>query len=311
VEASIKTRKGIGFGLAVSNFYHLCLTWNWEYDAGFVELLQRACDARKLSLLQITPQNLESTLNDLNCHELGFGCFFDRASDTDERFLPFVEWARQPAVKKINPFGLARRAWDKRKMNEWFKQAGLLIPETIILPAFCDQPTLEEVDLSCLGARFAIKPAHGGGGKGVHTEATSWEQIYQARQEFPEDHYMLQADVIPSQLGTRLAWFRVIYIRGQIFPCWWEPSTHVYTPISDTEEIHLSLQPLREITSVISRICRLDLFSTEIALNSQGLFLVIDPVNDPIDMRLQSRCTDGVPDEIVQAIAEGLADFAA
>ncbi|MCC7511318.1 MAG: hypothetical protein IT296_01585, partial [Anaerolineae bacterium] len=36
--------------------------------------------------------------------------------------------------------------------------------------------------------------------------------------------------------------------------------------------------------------------------------LVVDYVNDPIDLRLQSRAADGVPDFIVERIAARIAD---
>jgi hypothetical protein len=33
--------------------FDLCLAWNWEYDQGFANLLEQACTARGLSLLQV------------------------------------------------------------------------------------------------------------------------------------------------------------------------------------------------------------------------------------------------------------------
>lgn len=39
----------------------------------------------------------------------------------------------------------------------------------------------------------------------------------------------------------------------------------------------------------------------------EGLFLVVDYVNDQIDLRPQSKTDDGVPDAIVANIAERLA----
>lgn len=49
----------------------------------------------------------------------------------------------------------------------------------------------------------------------------------------------------------------------------------------------------------------MDWFSTEIALTHEN-FLVVDYVNDDIDTRLQSRAVDGVPDEIMKAVASDL-----
>jgi hypothetical protein len=60
---------------------------------------------------------------------------------------------------------------------------------------------------------------------------------------------------------------------------------------------------LREITLKIARISQLDLFSSEIAQTPLGEFIVVDYINDPVDLRLQSITCEGVPDNIVQAIA--------
>ncbi len=64
----------------------------------------------------------------------------------------------------------------------------------------------------------------------------------------------------------------------------------------------------REVARRIAEVCRLDLFSTEIALTATGQLLVVDYVNDPIDLRIKSRAKDGVPDEVVEDIAARIAD---
>jgi hypothetical protein len=51
------------------------------------------------------------------------------------------------------------------------------------------------------------------------------------------------------------------------------------------------------------------LFSTEITITSDGRFLIVDYVNDPIDLRLQSKTFDGVPDDIVKDITERLVEL--
>ena len=74
----------------MSRYYNLCLAWNWEYDEWFTRLLQAACDARGLSLVQITPDNLEAMLLELTGNRMSFGNYYDWASDSDERFLTLV-----------------------------------------------------------------------------------------------------------------------------------------------------------------------------------------------------------------------------
>ena len=290
------------------NHYDLCLTWNWEYDADFVKLLDLACKSRGLSLLQITPENLEDMIQSLGKEEITFRTFFDRAADADPRFIPFVEWAGHHGVHHINSHASACRAWDKVAMHQAVSPH-TDTPITLILPSYDEQPVLSEIDLASLGERFIIKPAYGGGGDGVITEAASLDQVLAARQQFPSQRYLLQAHVIPARLGSRMAWFRVIYCTGKVYPCWWDSGTHIYAPVISDEETHYHLGSLRTITSSIARLCELELFSTEISLTPGGRFVTIDYVNDPIDLRLQSKALDGVPDDIVRDITERLAEL--
>jgi hypothetical protein len=286
--------------------YDLCLLWNWVHDADFVALLDTACRSRELSLLQITPDNLTDMLQSLLDHQIAFQAFLDRATDTDARFIPAVQWARDHGVYCINPHEQACHTWDKAAMHRALVKAGLHAPATIVLPPHEEQPTPRPIDLSSLGGSFTIKPAHGGGGAGVVTQATSLSQVLSARQEFSADKYLLQAHIVPVQLDSRPAWFRVIYCTGQVHPCWWDTTTHIYAPVTDADETHYGLAPLRQTTAAIARVAQLELFSTEIALTSDGNFVVVDYVNDQLDLRLQSKAADGVPDDIVRDVAERL-----
>jgi len=291
--------------------YDLCLAWNWEYDADFVKVLSKACRSHGLSLLQVMPDNLGDLLHRLVNQDIVFRVFFDRASEDDACFMPLVRWVCRCGTHSINAYEQASRTWDKATMHQALIGAGLCVPYTIILPSYEEQPVLPSVDLRPLGARFTIKPAHGGGGRGVVTEATSLSQVLVARREYPSDRYLLQTHIVPQELGFRPAWFRVICCMDQIYPCWWNPHTHIYAPVTFAEETRYGLQPLFDMTASIARLCGLDLFSTEIALAPDGLFLVVDYVNDQIDLRLQSKVADGVPDQIVHRIAERLAEVVA
>jgi hypothetical protein len=91
-----------------------------------------------------------------------------------------------------------------------------------------------------------------------------------------------------------------------VYPCWWDTNSHVYTRVVPDEEDAFGLGALRRITDRLAYLSQLDLFSTEICLTSDGLFVVVDYVNDQIDLRLQSQAADGVPDDIVRDVAERL-----
>jgi len=288
--------------------YDLCIAWNWEHDADFAVLLAEACGAQNVSLLQVTPANLAETLLALAGDRVAFRAFFDRASDADEAFLPLAEWASRRAPLRINARERAARAWDKAAMHQVLS-VYLLTPVTLILPPHDEQPDLPPLNLSALGGRFTIKPAHGGGGEGVVMEAMTLEQVLAARRERPSDRYLLQAHIAPAQIGERPAWFRVLFCAGRAYPCWWDPRSHTYALVTMEEESAHGLSALRETVTAIAQVCGLDLFSTEVALEPGRRFVVVDYVNDPVDLRLQARTPEGVPDAIVRNIAERLADL--
>ncbi len=312
--------------------YDLCLAWNWEHDADFVRLLDLTCAARGLTLLSISTRNRDDILTRLARREVGFRALIDRASEADSTYLPLVDVARSLGARRLNPRELADRAYDKAAVHHAFLDDGIPTPRTIILPAYLDQRDLASLDLTHLGGPFAVKPALGGGGEGVIMEVSTLEQVQRARTQFPEQQYLLQEHVTPKSVDGLPAWFRVIYCLDEIFITFWDTITHVYTPVNDvgavlrdcpaqgghadsgghvgppqqTNPFHLA--SLREVTKRIASICHLDLFSTEIALTEDNRLLVVDYVNDPIDLRLQSKAKDGVPDFIVEDIAARLAD---
>jgi hypothetical protein len=289
-------------------YHDLCVAWIAGQDATFILLLDRACRARGLSILPITPDNRDRSLAQLATGEVAFGALFDRASDEDSGFLPIVAWASEHAAASVNPYARARRAADKATTHRDLF-ATLNTPYTIVVPPYAECPELMDIDLGPLGPAITMKPAHGGGGDGVVVLNAAAEPVQATRQQYPEDSYLLQTYVVPAQLAGRTAWFRVIYAAGRVYPFWWDLCTHAYTPVSVAEEYGFGLRPLQEMTCRIAEICGLSLFSTEIARQADGGFQVVDYINDPLDLTPHSVAPNGVPDQILGFIAENLADW--
>lgn len=296
---------------ASTKSYDLGIAWNWEYDADFIKLIENSLSARSLSLLQITPDNVENLTDELVRQKIHLNVFFDRASEDDSRFIPIVKWACTHCSYFINRHEWAIHSCDKTTMHYTLIHAGLHTPYTIMLPSYDDDPNLPPFSLHPLGERFIIKPSIGGGGEGVVTDLTSMNQILELRRQHTHYRYLLQTFIEPVSLGDRPAWFRVLYCRGTVFCCWWHPDTHVYAQLTAEEEYRFQLQPLIGMTKTIADLCKLDIFSTEIALTADGRFVVVDYVNDQPDLRLQSQAADGVPDIIVQEIAAQVTGAAA
>ena len=274
----------------------------------FVHFVEAACHEQGVSFHQVTPDNVLEFITALYKGEISFGTLLDR-SQGDDSFLPINNWAREYNKRRINPPELSKWSEDKATMHLELINAGIHTPYTILLASFLDQPALPQLDLSPLGHQFVIKPSNEGGGAGVILGASSMDQILRARMEFPDQKYLLQANIMPRTIQGRPAWFRVFYSNGNVYPCWWNPLTHVFARVTQSEEHKYELLPLHDLTQQIASICKLDWFTTEIALTHEE-FVVVDYVNDHIDTRIQSTAVDGVPDEVVRNVAEGLVRLA-
>lgn len=296
----------------MASTYDLAVAWSWEYDTAFAEVLARTCRARSLSLVEITPASLPAALAAIDNDELAFRSLLDRAGDADPAFRPLGDWGRGHGARLVNDLAIAERAWDKATMHLEFLSAGVHTPHTLLLAPYAEEPDLPVPDLTPLGTRFLVKPAHGGGGVGVRLNLSTWDEIQSIRRRHPEDKYLAQEWVTASLTCDGPAWFRVIYALGEVLPFWWGVSSHVYRPLTDEQAANHGLGRLRGIVETIAAVCGLDLFSTEIACRRDDRELVsVDYVNDPIDLRPQSGAIDGLPDSAVRAIATRIADLAA
>jgi hypothetical protein len=187
---------------------------------------------------------------------------------------------------------------------------GIDIPYTIIISPYSKRKGLELSlsELAHLGRPFIIKPANTtGGGIGVVLGAETLKEIIESRKDHINDKYLLQETIHPMMLDGKRAWFRVFYAFGMTIASWWNNETHIYHSMSDNDEKKYKLTRLKHIVTTMQKICQLDFFSTEIALTTDGKFVAVDYVNEICDMRPQSRYFDGVPDKVIAAVQEHLA----
>jgi hypothetical protein len=282
--------------------HDLAIAWCWQYDADFVYHIDRECLNRGLFPYLIHPHNLAETLQRMENGELNFRFFFDRASDQDEAFDALVDVMRGEGVKMINDYERVLRAVDKAVMQREFSSVGINVPKTIILPPWDKRAELSSIRLNRVGIPFVIKPACGGCGDGVVTDARTIEDIQWSRQKFPEDRYLVQEKIHPAQVNGRRAWFRVFFAFGEILPCWWDDQTKIAEVLSPSQISKKVYSGIKSIMTKVARICKLELFSTELALTPQGNLVAVDQVNDQVDLRRKSSHFDGIPDGVVDGI---------
>jgi len=295
----------------MKNDFDLAIAWNWEFDADFVAGIEYECSSRSVSTYRIDPKNLQETIAKVQSAKLGFRAFFDRASDADQEFLPLVSLLTNPSVLVINPHPYVVHAVDKATMHLVLITNGIHVPNTIILPPSSTNGTIElqQSALDRIGIPFVIKPANTtGGGTGVVMNARTLDDVLSARRTHTDDKYLIQETIIPKVLDGKRAWFRAYCIFDETIVCWWDDTTHRYTELSPAEEHRYGLDGIRAIARTIQFACRLDFFSSEIAMTEERKFIVVDYVNEVCDMRLQSNYYNGAPDAVVHRIEELIAD---
>jgi hypothetical protein len=286
--------------------YHLAIAWCWEYDADFVRCVDRECGSRGIKSYLISSDNLSETLQQVQDGELRFRTFFDRASDQQEAFDRLVRAMQRHPARMINDADRLKLAIDKAAMQKRLSSLGVGVPRTFVLPPWCKRLRIDSLLSETLSVPFVVKPATGGCGDGVVKDARTVQDVQKARQLFPHDRYLLQERIEPAQIGGRRAWFRVFFAFGEVLPCWWDDQTRVAHPMQLLEVDEKIYSGINAIIRKTARVCRLDLFSSEIALTPEGELLVIDPVNDQVDLRKKSSHADGVPDKVVDRIASNL-----
>jgi hypothetical protein len=286
---------------------HLGVAWNWQYDQEFTSLLNDTVVRSGMTCYLVGPHNLAETTRAVEAGQMQFLTFLDRASDEDRRYHRLNDLVESSGARILNERRHYERAIDKADTHRDLMLAGLELPFTIILPAYSKQPELSPDVARCISKPFIVKPARGGGGRGVNRNATGWDDIQRIRAQFPAQRVLVQQAVEPQTWLGKRAWFRVYFVCGETIVCWWDDQTHRYAELAGDDCEFVDVAELTRIGRAIAETSRLDFFSSEVALDWLGRYVVIDYVNTPCDMRLQSKHANGVPDAIVHRIAGILA----
>ena len=122
----------------------------------------------------------------------------------------------------------------------------------------------------------------------------------------------LEAADRPRELEGRPAYWRLFHVFGNLWWCWWDCFTDRYSEATPEEIDRFGLQPLGRGMEKLAALTSMNFFSSEIAQTATGEFVWIDYVNDQCHMLTQSANPRmGVPDRVVEAIANRLVEAAA
>src|SRR5205085_7230672 len=117
-----------------------------------------------------------------------------------------------------------------------------------------------------LGSPFVIKPSLGYGRHGVVLDARSEADLGRSAALWPDPYSLLQRRIVPRIIDGAPAYFRVFFVFGSLWFCWWNCYTDRYSVLKPAEMDAHTLHPLREIVCRLADLSRMRFFSTEIAL---------------------------------------------
>lgn len=230
----------------------------------------------------------------------------------DDPFHRLVALADQRKTAVIDPPAVAQAAFDKSLLHPKLEAAGLMAPATIIVGAGESPRVLTAEEQAFLGEPFVIKPARGYGRKGVILDASGGEDLSRSMAAWKDEKYLFQKKIVPRDMDGRPAYWRLYFVFGSIWWCWWNCYTDRYSEVSPDEIERFGLEPLSEGMRKLSALTGMNFFSSEIAQAEGGEFVWIDYVNDQCHMLTQSANPKmGVPDRVVEAIAARLVEAAA
>ena len=140
--------------------FDLGLAYVWEYDDGFLELIERTLQSAGVSTFILSYNNIHEVSEQVINRKLAFNFYLDRAWDVDDHFEALGHIINRRKTIVFNPYKKVLHAIDKASMHLEFITAGLNVPYSIIIPPHSEIEniaiTIEELEI--LGRPFIIKP---------------------------------------------------------------------------------------------------------------------------------------------------------
>jgi len=291
------------------------MTHKLDADDFFIHRIQQHCAEHGLNFFLIEPAWVSRFFELYQQEEVWARVLLNMHSEHHEPreiYHQLVSLAHRRKTQVIDPPDVALQAFDKAQAHGRLLEAGLPLPPTVIVGrSEVEHLKLSEEQRALLGSPFVIKPALGYGRRGVILDATGEHDLLRSIAAWPDGHYLLQRRIAPVVIKEEPAYFRVFFVFGTIWCCWWNCFTDRYRVMLAEEESPWRLPDMRQIVTRIAAATRMRFFSSEIALTDPGDFVLIDYVNDQCHMLCQSSNPRmGVPDSVVAGIARRLVEGA-
>lgn len=295
----------------MTRVYDLSMTHRLDADDLFIHRIQELCARQRLNFFLIEPLWAEGYYALLQKGLVWSRVLLNMHSEhhqPEELYHRLVRLSSQQGTHVIDHPDTALAAFDKALLHPRLMGGGLYVPYTIFVHHE-DLATfhLDDEQRRALGSPFVIKPNLGYGRRGVILDARGEEDLMRCQAAWPKGNYLLQRRIIPRHYEGRPAYFRIFYVFGSVWCCWWNCDTHQYTLTSGNDANTIPLAALEDVARRIAALTGMHFFSTEVAHAETGELVVIDYVNDQCHLLSQSaNPAIGVPDVLVLNIADRL-----
>lgn len=289
------------------------MTHKLDADDYFIHRVQQHCAERGLNFFLIEPLWVESFKQLFEGGKIWARVLLNMHSEHHEPediYHQLIKLAAQAKTQVIDPPDIALAAFDKARLHPDLVAARLNVPYTVIVPREqINDFALSDDHRSGLGLPFVIKPSLGYGRRGLVLDAIGEADLLRSLKAWPDPRYLLQRRIVPRLLKQEPVYFRVYFVFGSVWCCWWNCYTDSYRMVAPDEVEQFA--PIREMICRVARLTGMRFFSSEIAQTDSGEFVLIDYVNDQCHLLTQSANPKmGVPDELVAAIARKLVESA-
>lgn len=295
----------------MTRIYDLSMTHRLDADDLFIHRIQELCARQRLNFFLIEPLWAEEFYARLQKGLVWSRVLLNMHSEhhqPEELYHRLVRLSSQQGTRVIDPPDTALAAFDKALLHPRLIGGGIYVPYTIFVHhEDLGKFRLDDDQRRALGSPFVIKPNMGYGRRGVILDARTEADVVRCQAAWPKGNYLLQRRIVPREYDGRLAYFRIFYVFGSVWSCWWNCDTHQYRLTTSADASAIPLGALEDIARRIAALTGMQFFSTEVAHAETGELVVIDYVNDQCHLLSQSaNPAIGVPDTLVLDIADRL-----
>ena len=196
------------------------MTHKLDADDFFIHRVEQHCAEAGLNFFLIEPLWVEAFYEGLHQGHLWPRVLVNMHSEHHQPkdiYHRLVRLAQERHTQIIDPLDRAIAAFDKARLHPRLLSHGMQVPFSIIVPSeTLPGFRLSDQDRAALGLPFVIKPGMGYGRNGVIMDATGEDDLARSAAAWPDTHYLLQRRIVPNELNSAPAYFRIYFVFGTV-----------------------------------------------------------------------------------------------